>query len=129
MKRLVIMTVGVTHSGKSTFYANVKSRLENAIVMDQDNHAEFLQTYYEKLLPKKWPNLIKHALTKTIVDYAVHHSDCHLILSNSNRDRESRAELLQYYKTLGFTTILVHFDLPIELLKEKLREASRENYI
>ncbi|MEK4441356.1 MULTISPECIES: ATP-binding protein [Niallia] len=38
MKRLVIMTVGVTHSGKSTFYANVKSRLENAIVMDQDNH-------------------------------------------------------------------------------------------
>jgi predicted kinase len=126
MKRLVIMTVGMTHSGKSTFAQMLKSRLENAIVIDQDNHAEFLQTYYEKLLPKKGPNLIKHALTKTIVDYAVHHSDCHLILSNSNRDCESRAELLPYYKTLGFTTILVHFDLPIELLKERIVKSKRD---
>lgn len=53
MNRLVVMTVGMTHSGKSTFAQTLKSRLENAIVIDQDNHAEFLQTYYEKLLPKK----------------------------------------------------------------------------
>jgi len=126
MNRLVIMTVGMTHSGKSTFAQMLESRLRNALVIDQDNHAEFLQTYYEKLLPKDGANHIKHALTKTIVDYAVNHSNCHLILSNANRNRESRMELLRYYKTNGFMTILVHFNLPIDLLKVRIAKSERD---
>lgn len=126
MSRLVIMTVGMTHSGKTTFAKALENRLENAVVVDQDNHSEFLQTHYEKLVPEGGTNHIKHALTKLIVDYAVHHSDCHLILSNANRNQASRKELLSYYKKHDFTSVLVHFNLPLTLLKERIAKTNRD---
>ncbi|WP_312099430.1 ATP-binding protein [Niallia sp.] len=126
MKRLVIMTVGMTHSGKTTFAKALESRLGNAVVVDQDNHGEFLHTHYDKLVPKDGSNRIKHALTKTIVDYAVNHSDCHLILCNANRNQASRKELLSYYKKHDFTSVLVHFALPISILKERIAKNNRD---
>ena len=45
MKRLVVITVGKTHSGKSTFARDLERELENSFVLDQDNHAEFINTY------------------------------------------------------------------------------------
>ena len=52
MQRLIIMTVGLTHSGKTTFAKTLEKELPNSVVIDQDNHAEFLHTYYQPLLPK-----------------------------------------------------------------------------
>jgi hypothetical protein len=75
MKRLVIMTVGKTHSGKTTFAKALERQLHNSLVIDQDNHAEFINTYYKSLLPKQGPNTIKYAITQTIVDYAVNQTN------------------------------------------------------
>lgn len=44
MKRLVVITVGKTHSGKSTFAQALEQQLHESLVIDQDNHAEFLGT-------------------------------------------------------------------------------------
>ncbi|CAG9614046.1 hypothetical protein BACCIP111899_03273 [Bacillus rhizoplanae] len=52
MKRLVIITVGKTHSGKTTFARALEKELNNSSVMDQDNHAEFINTFYKNLQPK-----------------------------------------------------------------------------
>lgn len=71
MKRLVIITVGKTHSGKTTFGRTLEQKMPNSLVIDQDNHAEFINTYYKTLLPKQGHNTIKFAITQTIVDYAV----------------------------------------------------------
>jgi uridine kinase len=49
MKRLVIITVGKTHCGKTTFAKELELKLRNSLVID---HAEFLNTHYKKLLPK-----------------------------------------------------------------------------
>lgn len=46
MKRLAILTIGKTHSGKSTFAKILNSNLLNSLVIDQDHHAEFLNNYY-----------------------------------------------------------------------------------
>lgn len=43
MNRLMIMTVGKTHSGKTTFAKEVESVLQQAVVVDQDNHADELR--------------------------------------------------------------------------------------
>ncbi len=59
MNRFVIITVGKTHSGKTTFAKKLEKQLCNSIVIDQDNHAEFINTFYKKLLPKHGPNTIK----------------------------------------------------------------------
>jgi deoxyadenosine/deoxycytidine kinase len=129
MNRLVIMTVGKTHSGKTTFAKALEKELHNSVVIDQDNHAEFLHTYYQPLLPKNGSNLIKYALTKTIVEYAVNETDYHLILCNSNRSRAGRLKRLEHYHHKGFTSILVHFDISEHVLKERIAKSNRSTTV
>jgi adenylate kinase family enzyme len=129
MNRLVIMTVGKTHSGKTTFAKALEKELHNSVVIDQDNHAEFLHTYYQPLLPKNGPNLIKYALTQTIVEYAVNETDYHLILCNSNRSRAGRLKRLEQYHHKGFTSILVHFDISEHILKERIAKSNRSTTV
>lgn len=130
MKRLVIMTVGKTHSGKTTFAKALEQKLENSVVMDQDNHAEFLNTYYKKLQPKQGPNTLKHALSQLIANYAIEHTDLHIIVSNSNRNQNGRLNLLEnFYSKNKFVRILVHFDIPDEILFERVRKSKRNTNI
>ena len=58
---VVIITVGKTHSGKTTFARALEKQLNNTFVMDQDNHAEFINTNYKNLQPKKGSNTLKHS--------------------------------------------------------------------
>ncbi len=130
MKRLLIMTVGKTHSGKTTFAKTLEKELHNSVVIDQDNHAGFLRGYYQAILPKQGqPNKIKYSLTQTIVDYAIHNTDCHLILCNSNLNRKSRLKLLEYYQNNGFISILVNFDIPNHVLKERITKSNRSTTV
>ncbi|WP_045518798.1 ATP-binding protein [Neobacillus niacini] len=129
MKRLVIITVGKTHSGKTTFARALEQELSNSLVIDQDNHAEFINTYYKKLLPKQGTNTIKYAITQTIVDYAVEQTKFHLILCNSNRIRKGRLELLKHFHEMGFINILVNFDIPEHILRKRVAESRRSKTI
>lgn len=129
MTRRVIITVGKTHSGKSTFAAELERHLPHSAVIDQDNHAEFINTYYRALRPAQGPNTIKYAITHTIVDYAVRHTDRHLILCNSNRSRDGRTKLLDYFRQYGFESIIVFFDLPEQVLRERVAGSQRTEAI
>lgn len=129
MKRLAIITVGKTHSGKTTFAKALEKELANSVVIDQDNHAEFLHTYYQSLLPKQGSNTIKYVITQAIVNHAVHETNCHLILCNSNRNRKGRIKLIDYFQKNGFKTILVNFELPDHILKERIAEGKRSTKI
>jgi predicted kinase len=129
LKRFVIMTVGKTHSGKTTFAKELEQQLKNSIVIDQDNHAEFVNAYYKSLRPLKGPNTIKYAITNTIVDYAVRMTDFHLILSNSNRNIKGRLEVLTDFHDKDFESVLVHFDLPDYILQERVHTSQRSKSI
>ncbi|MFJ5769740.1 AAA family ATPase [Psychrobacillus sp. NPDC093180] len=129
MNRLVILTVGKTHSGKTTFAKALETDLQNSVVIDQDNHAEFLHTYYENFLPKDGPNVIKHSITQTIVNYAINETDCHLILSNSNRNQKGRIQLLEQFHAKKFTTIIVNFNISDNILKERVRNSQRDTSV
>lgn len=123
------MTVGKTHSGKSTFARELEKQLNNSIVIDQDNHAEFINTHYLKLRPVGGPNTLKYTITRTIVDYAVQHTDRHLILCNSNRNRLGREESLLYFHNLGFESVLVFFYIPDEVLHEQIAVSGRSHKV
>ncbi|ENQ3081086.1 AAA family ATPase [Bacillus cereus] len=130
MKRLVIITVGKTHSGKTTFARALEKELKNSFVMDQDNHAEFINTYYKNLQPKRGPNTLKHALSKLIVDYAKEHTDLNLIICNSNRSRNGRLYLLEeLFNKDEFVRILVHFDIPDDVLHKRVIQSGRSTNI
>lgn len=126
----MIITVGKTHSGKTTFAKELEKELNNSIVMDQDNHAEFINTYYNKLQPKQGPNILKHALSKLIVDYTKVNTDYHLIICNSNWSRKSREYLLEdLFKKEEFVRILVHFDIPDDILQKRVKQSRRNTNI
>ncbi|ANP82087.1 MULTISPECIES: ATP-binding protein [Bacillus] len=130
MKRLVIIRVGKTHSGKTTFARALEKELPHSFVMDQDNQAEFINTHYEKLQPAKGPNTFKHGLSKFIVDYAKEHSNLHLIISNSNRSKNGRLYLLnELFPQNEYVRILVHFDIPDDVLYERVARSTRSTNI
>lgn len=130
MKRLVIMTVGKTHSGKTTFARALEKELDNSFVMDQDNQAAFLNTFYAKLQPKQGPNILKHSLSQLIVHYAIENTELHLIVCNSNRSQKSRLDLLEgLFNKKQFVRILVHFDIPDNVLMERIIRSRRSTNI
>lgn len=129
MKRYVILTVGKTHSGKSTFARLLEEKHRDLLVIDQDNHAEFINTHYKRLLPDEGPNTLKTAITQSIVDYAVKNTDSHLILCNSNLDRNNRSRVLEYYHSEGFQSILVYFNLSDELLQQRIASSARSTIV
>ncbi|MGD6833927.1 AAA family ATPase [Sutcliffiella halmapala] len=130
MKRLMILTVGKTHSGKTTFASLLEKELNNSIVVDQDNHAAFINTYYRYLQPKQGPNTLKHAISRLIVDYAKEHTDSHLIICNSNRYKKGREYLLnELFPPDEFVRILVHFDIPDHVLQARVSQTVRNTNI
>lgn len=130
MKRLVIITVGKTHSGKTTFAKELEKELPNSFIMDQDNQAEFINTHYEKLQPTEGSNTLKHDLSKFIVDYAKEHSNLHLIICNSNRSKNGRFYLLnELFPQNEYVRILVHFDIPDDVLYERVYFSKRSTNI
>lgn len=130
MKRLVIMTVGKTHSGKTTFARALEKELDNSFVMDQDNQAAFLNTFYAKLQPEQGPNILKHSLSRLIVHYAIENTDLHLIICNSNRSQKGRLRLLEgLFNKKQFVRILVHFDIPDDVLMERIVHSKRSTNI
>ncbi|WP_042149235.1 AAA family ATPase [Paucisalibacillus sp. EB02] len=130
MKRLIVITVGKTHSGKTTFARELEKKLDNSIVVDQDNHAEFINSYYKKIQPKTGPNTLKHALSKLIVDYTKENTDFHLIICNSNRSIHDRNYLLkELFPAKEYTRILVHFDIPDHILQARVGQSKRSTTI
>ncbi|MFS0856736.1 MULTISPECIES: ATP-binding protein [Paenibacillus] len=129
MDRLVVMTVGKTHSGKTTFAKELESVLQQAIVIDQDNHAEFINEHYKKLRPIEGPNTLKFSVTDAIVNYATEQSNFHIILSNSNLNKLGRAKVLRYFHNKEFKSIIVYFDLPDDLLKDRVIRTQRSKAI
>ncbi|MBD2870625.1 ATP-binding protein [Paenibacillus arenilitoris] len=129
MNRLVVVTVGKTQSGKTTFARSLEAQLHNSVVIDQDNHAAFINAHYKSLRPKEGPNTLKYAVTQTIVDYAVNQTEFNLILCNSNLARKGRTDVLDYVRGKGFMSILIYFDIPDEVLQARVAESRRSKEI
>lgn len=116
MKRIVLLTVGKTHAGKSTFANRLAQSSPSFLVIDQDVHARFLNNQYAKLLPLNGPNTLKHQVTDTIIEHARLQYDGHLVVCNANLTREGRSYILNQFSREQFRTILVHFDIEEEVL-------------
>lgn len=129
MSRLAIITVGKTHSGKTTFAARLEQQLQDSLVIDQDNHAVFINSYYKSLLPQQGPNTLKFTITRTVTDYAVQQTPLHLILCNANRYQKGRRETLAYFKEQGFHIILVHLDIPDDVLEARVAASQKSKNV
>lgn len=129
MQRFVVITVGKTHSGKTTFARALEKALADSLVLDQDNHAAFINTHYRAMLPQRGTNKLKYALTTMLVNYAIRHTGYHLILCNANRNQQGRMKLLEKCRAEGFQSILVYFAIPHRVLKARVAKTKRSTLV
>ncbi|MGI1805532.1 ATP-binding protein [Exiguobacterium sp. TDN 0502] len=124
--RTVLLTIGTTHAGKTTFARQLAQRLPASLVIDQDLQAHFLLEHYPDLVPSEGPNQIKHDLTGWLIEQAITSSVETIILCNANTTRIGRKQLLQHFPRATFRSILVWFDLPEATLVDRLTHSTRD---
>ena len=130
MKRLVIMTIGKTHSGKTTFGKQLEKELPNSIVIDQDNHATFLNTHYEKLVPTNSLNKLKIGLSQYILKYSIDNTDFNIVISSSNLSKQGRLLLFeQFFPSDDWTRIFVYFNYSNDTLQRRIAKTTRSTSI
>jgi predicted kinase len=59
----------------------------------------------------------------------VNQTEFNLILCNSNLARKGRTDVLDYFREKGFMSILVHFDIPEDVLQARVAESRRSKEI
>lgn len=118
--RTVLLTIGPTHAGKTTFARQLAQRLPASLVIDQDLQARFLLEHYPDLVPTEGPNQIKHDLTGWLIEQAITSSVETIILCNANTTQTGRKQLLDPFSRSTFRTILVWFDLPEVTIADRL---------
>lgn len=130
MQRLLILTVGKTHTGKSIFARTLAEQLPNSLIIDQDHHAAFLNTHYPELVPKRGTNDVKHALTQFISSIATERTDAHLIVCNANLSRGNRLRLLnEQYPPTVFHRIIVFFDVSDTTVLTRIKHSDRSSVV
>ncbi|EMA6342860.1 ATP-binding protein [Bacillus cytotoxicus] len=129
VERYVILTIGKTHSGKSTFARKLEKELEHTVVIDQDEHAVFLQSVYPLLVPKEGENILKYSITERIIEYTILNTAYHMIVCNANLQEAPRTRLIQQFQKHGFKVIVVKFDLPVHIIKNRIASSQRNTAI
>lgn len=124
--RTVLLTIGPTHAGKTTFARQLAQRLPASLVIDQDLQARFLLEQYPELIPTEGPNHVKHDLTGWLIKQAVASSLETIILCNANALRTGRQQLLDQFPRSTFRSILVWFDLPETTITDRLTHSTRD---
>lgn len=124
--RTVLLTIGPTHAGKTTFAKKLAYSLPSSLVIDQDLQARFLLEHYPDLVPTEGPNHIKHDLTVWLIEKAITSSFETIILCNANTTRTGRKQLLNQFPRSTFRSILVWFDLPEAILSNRLTYSNRD---
>ncbi|MDQ6466800.1 AAA family ATPase [Exiguobacterium acetylicum] len=124
--RTVLLTIGPTHAGKTTFAKKLACRLPSSLIIDQDLQARFLLEHYPDLVPTEGPNHIKHDLTGWLIEKAITSSFETIILCNANTTRTGRKQLLNQFPRSTFRSILVWFDLPEAILSNRLTYSNRD---
>ena len=129
----VIMTVGKTHSGKTTFGHKIAKKLKQYCLLDSDILAEFLKEYVPDLYKSDFVknsnkissgyNLKKKILTE-IYKHALK-TNIPIIITNANSTKEIRKNIYLLSKKEKHKLILVYFDLPEKVLINRIKKSKK----
>jgi shikimate kinase len=129
----VVMTVGKTHAGKTTFGWELKKRLKNCCVIDSDEIAIFLRKQFPELYDSK--NFRQHDSFCTdsplrmmalldVYEYAIH-TNATIILTNVNSTRRFRKKESLLAHKAGRKVIMVYFNRTDHILLDRIRKGNR----
>jgi len=135
MERFALLTVGKTHTGKSTFAKEIVSQIPNCVILETDPIAVFLSTTFPKLHALDLDHQgsfsspsLKYRVFQTVLEFALA-QNFNIILSNSNMYEKGRQGVFDIIKKYPAKTIGLHFNYPEELLSKRVEQSGRSTEV
>jgi shikimate kinase len=129
----VLMTVGKTHSGKTTFGRELAQQLGPCCLLDSNEVADFLKRTYSDLYQADYEEgsnqptrgyYLKLAVVAEIYKAALS-TNLPIIFTTSNAKKQLRQEICRLAKESGRSTIMVYFNIADEVLVERINNSQR----
>ncbi len=135
MDRFVLLTVGKTHTGKSTFGKEIGSQIPNCVIIETDPIALFLRNTFPKLQALDLEHsggfsspALKYRVFQTILEFALA-QNFNVVMSNSNMYEKGRKGVFDIIKKYPVKTIGLYFNYPEELLLKRIGQAGRSTEV
>ena len=129
----LIMTVGKTHSGKTTFGKSLAKKIKTNCLIDTDEIAEFLKDNYGNLYNGDFLNnsnelapafFLKKQIAHTIFE-AAFKTNLLIISTSANSTKNLRKGLVTLSKKNKRRVIMVYFNLAEKTLLERIENSKR----
>lgn len=129
-KKLIIF-IGRTHSGKTTFAKKLEKKYKNLLVLEADPIEIFLKEQFprfkelnEKLNVQKDNILLRRDIFLLFLKFALK-SGRPIVLSNANIWKEWRDQMIELGRQSNYKVIGIYFDIPDKVLLERVKKAKR----
>ncbi len=133
-QKYIVMCVGYTHSGKTTFAKELESELHaTKVIIEGDVIAAFAKKNYIDVFTSDYskskkkisdPNL-KFLLYKSIFGFSMNAGIQTIILSNGNLDNDIRNYITKSAQESDYKMITVYFNLPESTIAERIRSTTK----
>ncbi len=134
-KKFIIMTIGRTHSGKTTLGEYFKKKKRGLVMIQTDPIAEFLTKNFPKKMrsedeasgriPDKKP--LKLSIYETIIEHALRINQRVIFFANSNLYKEFRKKNIELFHSENYKVIGIFLNYPASFLKKRIKESERDN--
>ncbi len=130
--KVLIMLIGKTHCGKTTFAKELKGQVANLIILEADPIAVFMKEQFPELrgLDDQEHNgnfnnvSLKYRTFLLFLEFALSLGRP-IILSNSNMWQKGREMVFDLCKKFGYKAIGLYFDFPEELVLSRAEVSDR----
>lgn len=131
-KKYIIMCVGHTHTGKTTFARKLAKEIADLVIIDNDDISAFLNEKYlaAVLSPYnkvkrnfKEPNL-KFLLSQDIFKFCLR-AELNVIHSSGNLGKDARSVIKNSAKKYGYKLITIYFNLSKDVIHKRIASAKK----
>ncbi len=131
-QKILIMLIGKTHTGKTTFAKELEEKAQDLIVLEADPVAIFMKEQFPKLRENddsEHNGLFNNVALKfrtflLFVEFALSLGRP-VILSNSNMWIKGRELVFGLCKKFNYKVIGIYFDFPEEFLLQRVKKSER----
>lgn len=132
---VVVMAVGKTHSGKSTFAQNLAQKLPNFLILNSDPIELFLKKNYPSFYgfdttptDNYSHQELRASILRTVLLFGLANGlDC--ILANANLTRETRRRTMKVARKARAKVVIVYFNLLTDTLSDRIRVAKKSKSV
>lgn len=130
--KYVIMCVGHTHTGKTTFARKLANDVSNLVIVDNDDLAAFVNKKYSIAASSpynkikrnfKEPNL-KFLLSRNIFKFCLR-AGLNIIQSSGNLGKDARTLIRNDAKKYHYNLITIYFNLPKSIILKRLSKTKK----